>query len=166
MKRRKNQLAHLILAAVLVLSAVPTVAFAKEEVKPSATEYEVNINNAKCVFIGNEKAAKYEVGKKYFLTYTVSEVELNQTTQSGMIITTDREAVYPYTKGGMKYDKKSLLLDKGYTYFLRFEITENGLECIAGKAKDENSDYIKLPHVARDIMAQGQYFGAWMSEQN
>lgn len=153
-----------MLSLTLLFGLLPTVALAKEDIKLSDVEYEVNINDAKRVFIGNDRAVKYEVGKKYFLMYTVSEIESNETTQSGMIVTMDKEEIFPYTKGGMKYDKKSLLLDEGYTYFFRFEITETGLECIAAKAKGEESEYIKLPHIARDITTPGQYFGAWMAE--
>lgn len=164
MKKRIKFTTCLILSLALLFGLMPTVASAKEDIKLSDVEYEVNINNAKRVFIGNDKAVSYEVGKKYFLMYTVSEIESNGTTQSGMIVTTDKEEVFPYTKGGMKYDKKSLLLDEGYTYFFRFEITESGLECIAAKAKGDESEYIKLPHITRDFTTPGQYFGAWMAE--
>lgn len=164
MRKRTRFTVCLVLALSLLFGLMPTAALAKEDIKLSNVEYEVNINDAKRVFIGNDKAVKYEVGKKYFLMYTVNEIQVNETTQSGMIVTTDKEEIFPYTKGGMKYDKKPLLLEEGYTYFFRFEITETGLECIAAKAKGEESEYIKLPHVARDITTQGQYFGAWMAE--
>ena len=164
MKKRTKFTACLMLSLALLFGSMSAVASAKEDIKLSDVEYEVNINDAKRVFIGNDKAVKYEVGKKYFLMYTVSEIESNETTQSGMIVTTDKEEIFPYTKGGMKYDKKPLLLEEGYTYFFRFEITETGLECIAAKAKGSESEYIKLPHIARDITTQGQYFGAWMAE--
>lgn len=165
MQEKKRCFISFVLAIVLMLGVMPVTVLAEEDIKPSTVEYEVNLNDAKCVFIGNEKAIDYEIGRKYFLMYTVSEIEKNTTTQSGMIITTDHQEVYPYTKGGMQYDKQSLLLDEGYSYFFRFEITEEGLECIAGKAlKGGGSEYIKLPHVARDIKTPGQFFGAWMAE--
>ena len=162
--KRSKWLGYLLLAATLLVGIESEQVCAKEDIKRSDVKYEVNINDSQRVFIGNETPITYEVGRKYFLSYTVSEVETDETTQSGMIITKDKEEIYPYKKGGMKYDQQSLLLEEGYTYFFRFEIKENGLECIAAKAKGDKSEYIKLPHIAENPNTKGQYFGVWMAE--
>ena len=137
---------------------------AEEKITPTDIEYDVILKNAQFAFIGNEKPVKWKVGDKYFLTYTVDEVEENTTTQSGMVVTKDQKNVFPYTKGGMQYQTKSVLCEKGKTYFLRFEVTEKGMECIAAYGKGEKSEYIKLPYPFGDLTTAGPYFGVWNAE--
>lgn len=165
-EKKKHRILGLLVSLVLLTGLGYIPVQAETEVVPSKEGYEVYMKDAEHVFIGNEQAIKYEVGRKYFLNYTVSSIESNTTTQSGMIITTDQTEQFPYTKGGLQYDTKSVLLEEGYTYFLRLEITENGMECIAARAEVNggNSNYIKLPHTYADITTQGQYFGVWFAE--
>lgn len=166
MTKKKNKLLRMLLSFVLLAGSLSVPVKAQESIVPGNVDYEVHMKDAKRVFIGNDKAIKYEVGRKYFLHYTVEDIQSNTTTQSGMIISKDKTEAYPYSKGGLQYDVQSVLLEEGYTYFLRFEITKDGLNCIAArsKVKGEDSNYIRLPHTFGDIKTKGQYFGAWFAE--
>ena len=163
MKRNKKRLSVLLCCALLLTGNL--VVQAKEEIKHSTVDYEVSIQDASRVFVGNQKAVDWEVGDKYFLTYTVADVVSNETTQSGMIVTTDCEEAYPYTKGGLQYDTKSLLCEEGYTYFFRFEVTEKGMRYVVAKSKGQESEsYVKLPHEYGNLQTKGTHFGAWFAE--
>ena len=48
---------------------------AQEDIKHSSDNYQVVIQNASKVFIGNDTPVEWKVGDKYFLTYTVDAVE-------------------------------------------------------------------------------------------
>lgn len=137
---------------------------AKEKIIPSTVDYEVNLRDASLVFIGNERAVDWKVGDKYFLTYTVSNVAKNDTIQSGMVVTSEREGTHPYLKGGMLFDQSSLICEAGYTYFFRFEVTEDGVEYVAAKAKGEESAYIEFPFITGELKTKGPYFGIWIGE--
>lgn len=137
---------------------------AEEKIIPSTVDYEVNLRDASLVFIGNERAVDWKVGDKYFLTYTVSSVAKNDTIQSGMVVTSEREGTHPYLKGGMLFDQSSLICETGYTYFFRFEVTEDGLEYVAAKAKGEESAYVEFPFTTGELKTKGPYFGIWIGE--
>lgn len=147
---------------VVAFSALPV--YAAKTITPSQKEYAVEISDARCAFFGNEKKVDFSVGKKYFLTYTVDKVANNGTTQSGMVVTNNQSAEYPYLEGTMRYKNESLLMDEGYTYFLRFEMTKDGMQYIAAKAKDEVNSYVKFPVDFGGTEPTKGYFGFWTAE--
>ena len=147
---------------VAVCSTLPV--YAAEKITPSQKEYAVEISDARCAFFGNEKQVDFSIGKKYFLMYTVDKVVSNETTQSGMVVTKNQGAEYPYLEGTMQYKNESLLMDEGYTYFLRFEMTKDGMQYIAAKAKDEENSYVKFPIDFGGTEPQSGYFGFWTAE--
>ena len=154
----------LALAFCFALLQSPISAQAEEKIIPSTVDYEVTLRDASLVFIGNERAVDWEVGDKYFLTYTVDSVEKNETIQSGMIVTSDPEGTHPYLNGGMRFAQQSLVCEAGYTYFFRFEVTKDGLEYVAAKAKGEESSYVEFPYTTGEIKTEGPYFGVWIGE--
>lgn len=157
-----KRLLPMVFSCILICCALPV--YAAEKITPSKKEYEIEISDASCIYFGNEKKVDFTVGKKYFITYTVDEVKYNETVQSGMAVTTEPDQNYPYVGGTMHYDTKSLLMDEGYTYFLRFEMTENGMQYIAAKAKDEEDSYVQFPIDFAGAEPQNGYFGIWTGE--
>lgn len=157
-----KKIVALVVCFMAVCNVFPT--YAAEKIVPSKKEYTVEISDARCAFFGNEKKVDFKIGKKYFLMYTVDKVSNNETTQSGMIVTTDQSAEYPYLNGNMQYKNESLLMEEGYSYFLRFEMTSDGMRYIAAKAKDGNNKYVKFPVDFGGIEPQSGYFGFWTAE--
>lgn len=165
MKMNKKTLKKVLsfaLCCLILCSSFPV--YAAETITPSKKEYTIEISDANCTFFGNEKQVDFSVGKKYFLTYTVDKVKNNETVQSGMVVTEDHDQNYPYNGGTMHYDTKSLLMDEGYTYFLRFEMTKDGMQYIAAKAKDGENNYIQFPIDFAGKEPQKGYFGIWTGE--
>lgn len=161
--KTKKRILALAFCAMFLFGSVSVQA--EEKITPSKEKYEVQIEDANHVFIGNEKKVDWNVGDKYFLTYTVDKVTYDKTTQSGVIATTDNTSEYPHTKGGMKYSNAgSLLCEEGWTYFFRFEVTEDGLKTVVAKAKGQENEYIRLPSVYGKLTEEYPYFGVWMSE--
>lgn len=154
----------LAFAVCCVVACSALTVYAAKTIIPSQKEYTVEISDARCAFFGNEKQVDFSVGKKYFLTYTVDKVANNGTTQSGMVVTNNQSAEYPYLEGTMRYKNESLLMDEGYTYFLRFEMTKDGMQYIAAKAKDEENSYVKFPVDFSGEEPQSGYFGFWTAE--
>lgn len=157
-----KRISALALCFGLLFSVLPV--SAAEKITPSKKEYDIEISEAGRVFFGNEKKVEFKVGKKYFLTYTVDKVTKNETVQSGAVVTTNSNQNFPYVSGNMHYDTKSLLMDEGYTYFLRFEMTEEGMRYIVAKAKDEVNSYVQLPTNFGGAEPQTGYFGLWTGE--
>lgn len=157
-----KRISALMLIGIFLCSAFPV--HAAEKITPSKKEYDIEISEAGRVFFGNEKQVDFSVGKKYFLTYTVDKVKKNETVQSGMAVTTNNDQDFPYVDGTMHYDTKSLLIDEGYTYFLRFEMTEDGMRYIAAKAKDEVNSYVQFPADFAGVEPKTGYFGLWTGE--
>lgn len=156
-----------ILAAICCLPFLCSgeIAKASEEITPSTKEYDVRIENATRVFLGNEQEVEWKEGKKYFLTYTVDYVDHNKTTQSGVIATTNREDAYPYSYGGMRYrNTESVMCEEGWTYFIRFEVLDKDFKVIASKAKGNQSEYIDLSDAYNDMAVKAKYFGVWFAE--
>lgn len=163
MKKTTKRVLAVMFCALLLFGSIS--AQAKEEVKPSTAEYEVHISSANHVFIGNKKPVDWKVGNKYFLVYTVEEVTQDTSKQGGAVITTDPTVTYPHTKGGMNHaNKEGLMLKEGYTYFLRFEVLENGVHTLVARAKGSENEYLRLTVPAGDLTTKGPYFGAWISE--
>ena len=156
------RISTLALCIGLFFSAIPV--RAAEDIKPSQKEYDIEISEAGRMFFGNEKKVEFKVGQKYFLTYTVDKVKKDETVQSGAVVTTEPNQNFPYMSGNMHYDTKSLLMDEGYTYFFRFEVTEDGMRYIVAKAKDNTNSYVQLPTNFGGADPQTGYFGVWTGE--
>lgn len=135
-----------------------------EKITPSNVYYDVTIRDKTFVYIGNKKDVEWKVGDSYFMTYTVKSMEKDGTKQCGLMNTSDRDADYPYLTGTMHFAQESLLLEEGYTYFLRFDVTEDGFSYTAGKAMEDESHYVKLPHVYGEVKTKNPYFGIWLGE--
>ena len=169
MNTTKKRLSSLFLC-LTILAATTTfynhtlVAQAAGDVTPSTTEYEVELYQTG-IFLGNEKGVNVSGGEAVYLTYTVSEVAEDTTTQSGLVATTDREEAYPYLKGVMQFNNlKSLLMRPGYTYFIKFEVTEFGFEYVAvySNGSDENYE-TGFIHTTGEVVDNMQYCGIWLS---
>ena len=136
---------------------------AEEDIKHSTVDYDALFLNANQIYIGNEKAVAWEVGDKYFLHYTVTDVTEDGTNQSGMVVTKDHTHAFPYEKGGMYFGDKVSITEEGWTYLFRFEVTETGLKYVAGKAKGTESSYIQFPLTTGEIKTKGSHFGVWIA---
>lgn len=158
----KRVLTVIVVGIMLSMSVLAT--SAAESITPSEVNYEASFRDATLIFLGNKKKVEWNVGDKYFLHYTVERVEKNKTTQSGMIVTPDPSATYPYLKGGMRFMNSSIICEEGYTYFFRFEVTESGLKYVAGKAKGGESSYLQFPHTYGELKTKVPYFGIWIAE--
>lgn len=166
MKEKMKKWGTIFLAVCMIIGCFPMqkVNAEEETVTPSNVYYDVVIRDKTFVFISNKTAVDWKVGDSYFITYTVKKVDEDKTAQSGLCLTRDRDKEYPYLDGTMHMDQKSLLLDEGYTYFLRFDVTENGFEYTAGKAKGDESSYVKFPYPYKDTTISAPYFGIWLGE--
>lgn len=157
-----KRISALLVTGLLLFSVLPV--SAAEQIKPSQKEYNIEISDAGRVFFGNEKKIDFKIGKKYFLTYTVDKVQKDETKQSGVVVTTEPNQNFPYLNGNLQYDTKSLLMDEGYTYFVRFEMTEDGMRYIVAKAKNETNSYVQFPNNFAGAEPQTGFFGVWTGE--
>lgn len=162
MKKKTRKPALMMAFCVMLLFSTVTVQ-AKENIRHSTVDYDAMFLEANEIYIGNKKAVDWEVGDKYFLHYTVTNVTEDQTNQSGMLVTKDRTCSFPYEKGGMYFSKDISICEEGWTYLFRFEVTETGLKYVAGKAKGTDSSYIQFPMTTGEIKTKGPYFGVWIA---
>lgn len=158
-KRTLKSIFCLVLCCVLLASTITV--RAEEKITPSTKNWGLELQGAKNLYLCNEKPVDIKVGSKFFLTYTVTEMQSDLSVQSGAIITPNAEQDFPYEGGTMKYLDKSVLLEKGWTYFYRFEMTEEGLVCLASRAKGDTSEYIGLSTTFGEVKEGCKYFGAW-----
>ena len=149
----------LVLCGLLLGSSITV--RAEEKITPSTKNWGLELQGAKNLYLCNEKPVDLKVGSKFFMTYTVSEIQSDLSVQSGVIITKEANQDFPYDGGTMKYLNSSELLDEGWTYFYRFEMTEEGLVCLASQAKGETSEYIGLSMTVGEIKDGCKYFGVW-----
>ena len=170
MKSTKKRLSSLILC-LTILAAATNIFFNNEieagaanDVTPSTKEYEVELYQTG-MFLGNEKGVDVSGGEAVYLTYTVSSVAEDTTTQSGLIATTDREADYPYLNGVMQFNNlQSLLMRPGYTYFIKFEVTEFGFEYVAVYSNGEDEYYeTGFIHTTGEVVDNMKYCGIWVT---
>lgn len=171
MKNKKHRIVSFFVIALLSIALVePLGVYAEEKqnVKVSDVAYGVQISGAKA-YLCNEKAIDAEVGTEMFLTYTVDTEGDATAIQHGVIGTEQPTAAYPYEDGGLLYfnnGNTELLLKKGYTYFMKFVVTENGYEYIVGYAKDDESGYIYLNNEAGTATAKMKHIGLWIDGGN
>ena len=147
-----------------------------EEVKSSSQEYEVYFSGNHSSFLCNKKTVGNKPGTEYYLTYTV-EKATSSGLQNGLLGTCAPQTEFPYIDGnGRLYyvqretekDEAPLLLE-GYTYFIKYTVTESGFRYIASRAKDDSSEYF----VIENKFSQGEpkstnygYFGLWLANGN
>lgn len=173
MKRIKAFLLSLamLLGLICTLSAGTVCASA---VAVSNQEYEVFFAGRHSQFLCNKKSAGNAVGTEYYLTYTVKSVA-SSGSQNGFLGTCAPEEQFPYIDGnGLLYyqQRKSEketpeLLMAGYTYFVKFTVTDTGYRYLAARAKDDSSEYIVIESKAavgdRKDTNYG-YFGLWFGD--
>lgn len=158
---RYKELIAGILCCIFVFGVIPVQA--KETIRHSTVDYDATFYDASEIFISNEKKVEWEVGKKFFLHYTVTKVVKDNTNQSGMMVTSEPSINFPFEKGGMHYGDNVSICEEGYTYLFRFEVTKTGLKYIAGKAKENSSSYIQFPYSVGELKTKAPYFGVWIT---
>lgn len=162
LKKSRKRWMTIFFCLLFLGSSIPVCA--EEDIIRSNVDYDVTLRDASLVFIGNNKEVDWKVGGKYFLTYTVENVTKSENFQSGMIATMDRTLGHPYLEGSMQYSQDPLLCEEGYTYFFRFEVTENGWKYMAAKAQGDESEYLTFPYTEGNVDRETPYFGVWLGE--
>ena len=167
---KKKVLSGLLAVMLLVACALPMGAQAEEfEVQRSDTDYAVTFDNSQEIFLCNKSTVGHKVGTEYYLTYTVANMNIENPAAFGIIGTNQPGARYPYVtsedgKGGgfMNHSLENVLLQEGYTYFVKFTITEEGYTYRMGWAKDDEAQYIKLISNIGEVKKDSEYFGLWL----
>lgn len=141
-----------------------------EDVQVTKKEYEVYFAGSGDNMLCNKKSVGSKIGTEYFLTYTVEDVE-SSGKQNGLIGTSAPDMQYPYSEeSGVLYmqytdeeDKIGPLLQKGYTYLIKYIVTETGFRYTAAKAKDDKSEFVVLPgrYADETLKENCGYFGLW-----
>ena len=146
-KKRFKRMAALAASILMLAGSVLPVNAAypfevKGDVKPSRTDYNIELDHYYNGMISNKTPVEMKEGKYYYMVYTVEKVEENNLWQNGIIATQDPEK--SYSTGTMQYIfTTDLLFEQGCTYFYRFEMTKEGLSYIVAKADREgNLSYI------------------------
>ena len=165
MKQGWKKCIGMLLCAMILCTAIPVQA--EEQVKISDKEYLLSLTNATPMYISNKMPVSGEVGSKVFLTYTVADVTKDDASQHGIIGAKNNEAPYPYTEeygGTMKYSQDSVLLEKGWTYVLRFERTEAGFEYSCARLKGDKTVNIEFFNTAKGGTEDDfNYYGIWFA---
>ncbi len=168
MEKKWKRILGVLICAMLLCSGIPV--NAKEQVKISDKEYLLNLSDAGPLFISNDIAVSGEVGSKVFLTYTVDKVMKDTIEQCGVIGTNDNTVTYPFDKSGntegtLSYEVKSILLDEGYTYVMKFERTEEGMIYDCAKLKGDKAFPIDFSRTIKyGEKDDYKYYGIWLSE--
>lgn len=167
-KTVKRMVAALAAGLLLVGSMLPAAAAEPfEEVgnpRPSGTDYAVDLRDVGNAFIGNETPIEMKQGSYFYLVYTVAEVEKNELWQNGLAVTSNNDTEYVFDEGTMQYDfSADKLLEPGCTYFIRYEMTEEGLSYVAAKANATGeASYIEFSLPYGDKYDGNRYFGIWL----
>ena len=166
-----------LMAFVMLFAVVGVIgvgATKAEAVTVSKQEYEVYYTGRHSSFLCNKVSVGNAVGTEYFLTYTVKSVT-SSGSQNGFLGTNAPELQFPYTEGsGLLYyqQRKSeketpQLLMEGYTYFVKFTVTESGYRYLAARAKGNSSEYFVIEGKAATGESNGKnygYFGLWFGD--
>lgn len=167
-------------SAVLLMTMLAQVSvlgvLAKDEVTITKSEYDVYYPGVATAFLCNDKTLGSKPGTEYFLTYTVEDVtECGD--QSGLIGTSDPDMIYPYIDGkGIMYYKTAIegekaisLFEEGYTYFIKYIITESGYRYTAARASATGEpEYFTLNEMeaagaTEDTKFNLEHFGIWIA---
>lgn len=172
--RRIKALLMVFALLLSVVCAIGTGVISADAVTISQQEYEVYYTGRHSSFLCNKKTAGNAVGTEYFLTYTVKSF-VSSGSQNGFLGTSAPETSFPYTdNNGLLYyqQRKSesetpQLLMEGYTYFVKFTVTESGYRYLAARAKGNSSEYfvIEGKTAAPDEGSTNfGYFGLWFGD--
>ena len=167
----------ILLSFVMLLCLLCTVgagAIPADAVTVSNQEYEVYFTGRHSAFLCNRKTAGNAVGTEYFLTYTVKSVT-SSGSQNGFLGTCAPEEQFPYTEGnGLLYYQQRQseketpeLLMAGYTYFIKFTVTDSGYRYLAARAKGDSSEYFVIEQkaaVGDPKDTNYDYFGLWFGD--
>ncbi len=161
----RRKVSSKILSVVLVVASfVAIFPMTAKAVTPSTKEYIVSMKDCRDVFIGNETPVALDKGKEIYFVYTVKSVDKDATTsyQHGVAASDNITEQYPYEEGGLlQYSNDYGLLEVGSTYFLKFYMTEDGMKCIAVRAKGEEREVVNLPEIYGDATDKYKYVGLW-----
>lgn len=161
----------MLVAVILLASAMPLTVSAAPTVKVSDIAYNVSLSGAN-PYMCNLKPIAGNVGDEMYMTYTVQSATFAYESggQQQAVLGTDQPTtMWPYTSGGLMYYKNSdneNLTKVGCTYFIRFTVTENGFDYLVGCAEGENSVYKKLTLKAGEGTDKMQYFGIYLDGAN
>ena len=162
-KRMAALVASILMLAGSVLPANAAYPFeVKGDVKPSKTDYNIELDHYYNGMISNKTPVEMKEGKYYYMVYTVEKVEENNLWQNGIVATQDPSQFYG--AGTMQYEfTTDKLLEPGCTYFYRFEMTKEGLSYIIAKA-DKNGElsYLDLSIQENNVYDGCKYFGLWL----
>lgn len=166
-----KRLALGLLAVTLISGCFARTAGAVDwDVKPSTTDYYVQLDNSNEIILCNESTLGTKVGTEYYLTYTVESMAFDKFVNAGVIGCLTPKARWPYVssedgkQGGLlQYSDDNLLLEQGKTYFFKFTITKDGYKYRAGWAKGDEAEYLKLTQLAGEVKTDAQYFGVWLA---
>lgn len=159
-----------MMAAIMLVLCFANTARADWDVKPSAVNYKMELNNARTIFLYNKNSIGSEVGTEYYMTYTVEKATITQEQRHQGVAGALRPKRYPYDtddRGGggfYHFNYKNNLLMEGYTYFFKFKITEDGYDYRVAWAKGNDSMYIKLPVQEGEIKTGLKYFGVFFAD--
>ena len=139
---------------------------AANNVTPSKKEYEVELFKGG-VYLGNQKGVDVSGGEAVYLTYTVDSVMEDAVKQCGLVTTADCSKDYPYVDGIMQYNnQKNLLMKPGYTYFIKFQVTEFGFEYVVVYSNGEDEAYeTGFLHTTGELKDNLQYCGIWLGQK-
>lgn len=173
MKRIKAFLMAFIMLSCMVCT-IGAGTLQTDAVTISNQEYEVYLIGRHSSFLCNKQTAGNAVGTEYFLTYTVESVT-SSGSQNGFLGTCAPETQFPYIDGnGLLYyqQRKSdsetpELLMEGYTYFIKFTVTDSGYRYLAARAKGDSSEYFVIEGKAATGDPKSTnygYFGLWFGD--
>ncbi len=166
-----KRLALGVLTATLISGCFAGVVGAADwDVKPSTTDYYVQLDNSNEIFLCNESKIGTKVGTEYYLTYTVESMAYDKFVNAGVLGCLEPIARWPYVssedgkQGGLlQYADEDMLVQQGRTYFYKFTVTEDGYEYRAGWAKGDEAEYMKFPKTAGEVKTKAQHFGVWIA---
>lgn len=169
MKKVKRMLVGILLSAILLLTEAGQllcegeVSHAANSVTPSKQEYTVDIEGS-CVYLGNKKEVDVSGGEAVYLTYTVASVAQDEASQSGVVVTSYWDQQYPYVSGMMQfYHLGDLLMKPGFTYFIKIEVTEFGLEYVIAYSNGKEEGYVtNLIQTVGELADDMKYAGIWV----
>lgn len=169
-----KKISTFLLVCILLFGVVCTTGagvIQADAVTVSDQEYEVYFTGRHSSFLCNQKSIGNAVGTEYFLTYTVESAE-SSGLQNGFLGTSAPETQFPYIDGnGMMYYQQRKnesetpeLLMEGYTYFIKYTVTESGFRYVAARAKGNSSEYVVIERKTSDKTPKRSnygYFGLW-----
>lgn len=156
-----------MVTVIIIAAALPFTAMAEPTVKVSEIEYNVNVGGANA-YLCNLKPIEGKVGDEMYITYTVKSAVFNKPNKNAQqaVVGTDQSGImWPYEEGGLIYYKNGddeNLLKVGFTYFMKFVVTEDGFDFWIGRAKGDFSEVRRLVNKAGSGTDTMKYFGLYL----